>query len=91
MTAYIIRRVISALIVIWAVTTLVFFMLRAVPGDPFAAMLADVDPAAADALRAKWGLDQPAYIQYFLWLGRLVQGDMGLYRQFENTLLWITQ
>jgi peptide/nickel transport system permease protein len=77
MTGYIIRRIFSALVVIWAVTTLVFFMLRAVPGDPFAAMLADVDPAAADELRAKWGFDRPAYVQYFLWLKRLVQGDMG--------------
>jgi len=77
MTRYIVQRIISALVVIWAVTTIVFFMLRAVPGDPFAAMLADVDPAAADELRAKWGFDRPAHIQYFLWLGRLFQGDMG--------------
>jgi len=77
MTRYVVWRIFYALVVIWAVTTLVFFMLRAVPGDPFAAMLADVDPSAADELRAKWGLDRPAYIQYFLWLGRLLQGDMG--------------
>jgi peptide/nickel transport system permease protein len=77
MTRYIIRRILSALVVIWAVTTLVFFLLRAVPGDPFAAMLADVDPAAAEELRAKMGMDRPVHIQYFLWLGRLFQGDMG--------------
>ncbi len=77
MTAYIIRRVFSALVVIWLVATLVFFMLRAVPGDPFAAMLADVDPEAAEELRAKWGFDRPVYVQYILWLGRLLQGDMG--------------
>ena len=77
MTGYIIRRILSALVVIWAVTTLVFFLLRAVPGDPFAAMLADVDPAAAVQLRAKWGFDRPVHIQYVLWLGRLLQGDMG--------------
>lgn len=77
MTAYLVRRIFSALVVIWAVTTLVFFMLRMVPGDPFAAMLADVDPAAAEELRAKWGMDRPAYVQYFLWMKRLVQGDMG--------------
>lgn len=77
MTRYIVRRILSALVVIWAVTTLVFFMLRAVPGDPFAAMLADVDPAAAAELRARLGLDRPVHIQYFLWLGRLFQGDLG--------------
>jgi peptide/nickel transport system permease protein len=77
MAAYVVRRVFSALVVIWAVTTLVFFMLRAVPGDPIAAMLADVDPGARDELRAKWGLDRPVYVQYAKWLGRLVQGDLG--------------
>ena len=77
MTRYLIRRTISAVIVIWAVATLVFFMLRAVPGDPFRAMLADVDPQAADELRRKFGLDRPMYIQYFLWMGRMAQGDLG--------------
>ncbi len=77
MSRYLVKRTIASLIVIWAVATLVFFMLRAVPGDPFRAMLADVDPQAADELRRKFGLDRPMYIQYFLWLGRMAQGDLG--------------
>lgn len=77
MTRYIVKRTLYALVVTWAVATVVFFMLRAVPGDPFRAMLADVDPAAADALRRKFGLDRPVYIQYFFWMGRLLQGDLG--------------
>ncbi|MCD6291550.1 MAG: ABC transporter permease [Anaerolineae bacterium] len=77
MTRYIVKRTFYALVVVWAVATLVFFMLRAVPGDPFQAMLADVDPEAAVALRHKLGLDRPTYIQYLLWFGRLFQGDMG--------------
>lgn len=77
MSRYIIKRILYAIIVIWAVATIVFFLLRLVPGDPFRAMLADVDPAAADVLRRKFALDQPLYVQYFLWLGRLVQGDLG--------------
>lgn len=78
MTRYLIRRTLSALIVIWAVATLVFFMLRMIPGDPFAAMLADVDPAAAADLRRKFGMDQPIYVQYVLWFFRMLQGDMGV-------------
>ncbi len=62
---------------IWGVATLVFFLLRAVPGDPIAAMLADVDPSAAEALRAKLGLDQPVYVQYGIWMGNLLRGDLG--------------
>lgn len=77
MTKYLIRRVLGAILVILGVATLVFFMLRAVPGDPFAAMLNEADPEMADILRAKMGLDQPVYIQYGLWMKNLLQGDMG--------------
>lgn len=78
MGGYIVRRVFYALLVIWAVATLVFFMLRAVPGDPIAALLADVDPAAAEALRAKLGLDQPVFVQYIYWMRNAMQGDLGV-------------
>lgn len=78
MSGYLIRRVLGAVLVMWAVATLVFFMLRAVPGDPLAAMLFDVgDPAAAEHLRQKFGLDQPVYIQYVKWFWLVLQGDLG--------------
>ena len=77
MTQFLIRRILVSIVVIWAVATLVFFMLRIVPGDPIGAMLADVDPAAAEALRAKLGLDQPAYVQYFRWMLNTLRGDLG--------------
>jgi peptide/nickel transport system permease protein len=77
MTRYIARRTIYAVVVIWAVATLVFFMMRAVPGDPIAVMLADVDPTAADAIRARLGLDQPLHVQYLFWLRNILQGDLG--------------
>ncbi|MCH2345300.1 MAG: ABC transporter permease [Pseudomonadales bacterium] len=57
---------------------LVFFMMRIVPGDPFEAMLFDTgDPAAAEELRKKFGLDQPAYIQYFTWQWNILHGEFG--------------
>ena len=74
---YFIARVIQALIVVWAVGTLVFFMLRLVPGDPIQAMLADVDPTAADAIRAKLGLNEPLGVQYLFWLRNTLSGDLG--------------
>ena len=78
MTQYLIRRTLGAVLVMWAVATLVFFMLRAVPGDPIAAMLFDVGDAAAVAqLRAKFGLDQPVYVQYVKWFVLLLHGDLG--------------
>lgn len=77
MTRYLIHRILAAFLVILGVATLVFFLLRMVPGDPLGAMLAEVDPTAADELRRKLGLDRPLYVQYVLWLGRLLQGDLG--------------
>jgi peptide/nickel transport system permease protein len=53
-------------------------MLRAVPGDPIAAMLFDVgDPAVAEQIRQKFGLDQPVWIQYSKWFILVLQGDFG--------------
>jgi peptide/nickel transport system permease protein len=77
MSTYLARRVVTSIFVIWMVATLVFFLLRLVPGDPLGAMLADVDPAAAEVLRQKLGLDQPLFVQYLRWLGQLLRGDLG--------------
>ena len=78
MSRYLIRRTLGAIVVMWAVATLVFFMLRAVPGDTLAAMLFDVgDPAAIDALREKFGLEQPIWVQYLKWFALVLQGDLG--------------
>ena len=79
MARYIFHRCLGALAVMWAVATLVFFMLRLVPGDPIAAMLADVGGAEEiAALRAKLGLDQPLYVQYGKWFWNVLQGDMSI-------------
>ena len=78
MTGYLVRRIFGAAVVMFVVATLVFFMLRIIPGDPLAALLFDVgDPAAADFLRAKYGLDQPIYVQYVKWFGLALSGDLG--------------
>lgn len=78
MLRYLFRRLIGAIFVMWVVAMLVFFMMRIVPGDPFEAMLFDTgDPAAAEELRKKFGLDQPVYIQYFKWQWNLLHGEFG--------------
>ena len=78
MSGYLLRRFLGAIVVMWAVATLVFFMLRAVPGDPIGAMLFDVGDAQAIAdLKAKLGLDQPVYVQYVKWFWLVLQGDLG--------------
>ena len=78
MTRYIIRRLIHALFIVWGVATLVFFLLQMIPGDPAIQMLGEEYTAeAAEDLNRKYGYDKPIYVQYFKWLGSMLQGDLG--------------
>jgi len=78
MAAYVLRRLIGAALVMLAVATLVFFMLRLVPGDPIAAMLADAgSEEAREAMIRRLGLDQSLAVQYGKWFWNMVQGDLG--------------
>ncbi|RMD63080.1 MAG: ABC transporter permease [Alphaproteobacteria bacterium] len=78
MVKYLLRRTLGAIVVMWAVATLVFFMLRIVPGDPMLAMVFDTgDPAAAEQLRRDFGLDKPLYVQYGKFFVQAVQGNLG--------------
>ncbi len=78
MTSYMLRRLIGSVIVMWAVATLVFFMLRLVPGDPIAAMLADAGgPDEIAAMKAQLGLDRSVFVQYGIWFANMFQGDLG--------------
>jgi peptide/nickel transport system permease protein len=57
---------------------MVFLLIRLMPGDVVVLMFEEKAYAKdLDALRAKLGLDQPMYLQYFTWMGRVVQGDLG--------------
>jgi peptide/nickel transport system permease protein len=78
MTQYILRRLVQSIFIIWGCATLVFFMLRAIPGDPVVQMLGpEYTPEAAEALRHKLGLDQPLHVQYVRWFGSVLTGDLG--------------
>ncbi len=78
MGQYIARRLIHALFVIWGCATLVFFLLRMIPGDPVIQMLGpEYTPQAAEALRHKLGLDEPIAAQYVKWMGNVLRGDLG--------------
>jgi len=75
-----VRRVLSGLLVLYLLSTFLFFMMRAVPGDVVRLQLADagsVSEERIDELTAQLGLDKPAVEQYFDWLGGVVTGDFG--------------
>jgi peptide/nickel transport system permease protein len=77
-TQYIIRRLIQALFLVWGCATLVFFMVRLIPGDPVVQMLGpEYTPEAAEAIRVKLGLNEPFHIQYLRWFGSVLTGDLG--------------
>ncbi len=77
-TQYIIRRLLYAVFIIWGCTTIVFFFLRLVPGDPVSVMLGgEYSPEAAEQMRENLGLDEPLYVQYVNWMGNVLQGDLG--------------
>jgi dipeptide transport system permease protein len=61
------------------VTLVAFFMIRLIPGDPIEIMVGErrLDPVAHAALMAKLGLDQPLVVQYFRYVGELLQGNLG--------------
>lgn len=78
MQGYIIKRLLSAIIVMWAVSTLVFFAMRVVPADPAEVVLGDyATQASIDAFRQKMGLDLPIWQQYANFLSGLLHGDLG--------------
>jgi oligopeptide transport system permease protein len=81
MTAYIIRRVLWTIPVLWAVATITFFLMHAVPGGPF-----DRDrplpPAVQARLNERYDLDKPLLEQYVIYFQKLAQGDLGV--SFRN-------
>jgi peptide/nickel transport system permease protein len=76
---YLVRRLLLALLVIWGVATLVFFILHLTPGDPVEVMLGEqASVADKESLRQALHLDLPVVEQYGLYLSGLLQGDLGL-------------
>lgn len=74
---YILKRLGMAILTVWVVITITFFVMRAVPGGPFLGEKA-VSPAAQAALEAKYGLDKPLSEQYASYLkGIITKGDFG--------------
>lgn len=80
MIEYAIRRIVSGIVVLFLLATVLFFVMRAVPGDVVRLQLADagsVSPERMAEMEAALGLDEPAVSQYASWLGNLVRGDLG--------------
>ena len=78
MLPYLLRRLLSVAPVLLGVTLLAFLVVRMVPGDPAKVIAGErASPEVLESIRRQHGLDRPLPVQYGLFLGRLVQGDLG--------------
>jgi peptide/nickel transport system permease protein len=83
MSAYIIRRLIQAVIVFFLITLLIFLVMRLLPGDPVYMIISKAAANTAsemqlDVIRHQYGLDKPLMMQYVNWLGGVFHGDFGV-------------
>ena len=77
MTAYIIRRILWLIPVLWAVATITFILMHVVPGGPFTQDKA-LPESIIDALNRRYNLDEPLWKQYLTYLWNILHGDLGL-------------
>lgn len=79
MGKFIIRRLLQMIPVILGSTFLIFLMVFILPGDPTAGRCGDREcpPEYVEAFRREYNLDKPFLVQYALYMGRLLQGDLG--------------
>lgn len=79
MTGFVLRRTAQSLVALLGVSIVVFLLIHLVPGDPIRAALGTrFEPEIYQLLRERSGLDQPLAVQFVDWLGRAVQGDLGV-------------
>ena len=80
LTRYILRRLLLQVFVLVGVSSLTFFMMIVMPGDPATILMettGGISTEAVEKFRERWGFDKPAYLQYVTFMGNLVRGDFG--------------
>ena len=76
MVRYIIKRLFIEVVTIWALITITFFLIRIMPGSPFEAD--NLSQSAIAQLESTYGLDEPMWKQYILYMENLMHGDLGI-------------
>lgn len=73
------RRIAIGFLLVWVVSVLIFAITQILPGDAAEIRLGqDATPESVAALRREMGLDKPAYVQYLVWVERLLSGNLGV-------------
>lgn len=104
MLAYLVRRLILAVLTIWAVSVLAFVVIQLPPGDYITSYIAQMSASGsfvsqqeAEALRQQYGLDRPMWVQYLRWMRLVLQGNYGMALEWGRPVsevigdrLWLT-
>ncbi len=83
MQSYLIRRLLIGALTLLLITFFVYGLIRSMPGTPLTTALAELDPSKSvskedyERMKRIYGLDKPWYQAYFVWVGNLLQGDLG--------------
>lgn len=93
MLGIVVRRLLGALVVLWAAVTLTFVAVQLAPGDTVSLLLGENrdDPALRAQTIERWGLNQPLWVQYLTYIRRIPSGDLGIsysLRQPVSQLIW---
>ena len=98
MTRYILRRLLGMIPTLWVISIITFILIQLPPGDFLTSQLEQLQQQGEQineeriaALRARYGLDKPMYVQYVKWVTNFVQGDMGYSFEWNrpaNELIW---
>ena len=93
MLVYIIKRLLLLPVLLFVFSVVAFILIQAPPGDfvtsyvaELAASGSSMDQMQIEALRALYGLDQPMYVQYFKWVTRILQGDLGISLDWQKPI-----
>lgn len=87
---FLLRRGVITVVLLVGVTLVSFLLIQAVPGDTMSATLSEQalqDPEIVAAYRARWGLDEPLYVQYLVYMRNVLQGDLGVSQQTGRPVL----
>ena len=88
MIRYIIKRLVYAVLTLFVLISLTFFMMRMLPRDPF---IGDktVSATAMANMNAKYGLDKPVFVQYLMYMGNCLRGDLGISITYNRDVMTI--
>ena len=91
MIQYTVRRLLATIPVLLLTSIIVFGLMRLIPGDPVELLVENAFTEVSDELiaklRAQHGLDRPLYMQYLIWLGNFLTGDLG-WSYLNNQAVW---